>query len=75
LLTLVFYTYNDKESAEWRRIVMNITLKNEKEAKEYIDEIKDYLIAELIFNQLMKQPEKIRIHLFKMLMQEHKEDD
>lgn len=54
---------------------MNITLKNEKEAKEYIDEIKDYLIAELIFNQLMKQPEKIRILLFNMLMQEHKEDD
>jgi hypothetical protein len=53
---------------------MKIVIDNEKEATEYMNNIKDYLVAELMFHHLMKQPEHIRIHLFKMLMQEMKED-
>ncbi|MGB8455310.1 MAG: hypothetical protein WCD89_23630 [Anaerocolumna sp.] len=48
---------------------MNIILINTEEAKEYINEIKGYIIAELMFSQLMKQPEQIRIRLYEMLTQ------
>ncbi len=51
---------------------MNIILKNTEEAKEYINEITGFITAELMFSELMKQPEQIRIKLYEMLTQKDK---
>ncbi len=48
---------------------MNINIQNPEEAKDYIEEKKSYIIAELLFYQLMKEPELIREKLFDMLIE------
>ncbi|GEM_PF-6244657 len=47
---------------------MNIIINNAEEAKEYIDKTRGYIIAELMYSQLMKQPEDIRIKLYERLV-------
>jgi hypothetical protein len=47
---------------------MKIIIKNTVEAQEYINEIKGRLIAELLFSQLMKEPEQIRLRLYEKLI-------
>lgn len=51
---------------------MIIVIKNTEEAQEFIHEIKGRLIAELIFSQLMKEPEQIRPLLYERLIHRDK---
>ncbi len=53
---------------------MNIIIKNEEEAKEYVNVIRGYILAELMFCQLMKQPGQLRIKIYEMLIQKDKTD-
>ena len=48
-------------------IRLKIIIKNAEEAKDYIKEIRGSVIAEILFSELMKQPEPVRIKLFEML--------
>jgi hypothetical protein len=47
---------------------LNINIKNLDEAKDYIENEKGYIIAELLFYQLMKEQGQTREQLYKMLI-------
>ncbi|QHQ62832.1 hypothetical protein Ana3638_20300 [Anaerocolumna sedimenticola] len=53
---------------------MKIIINNTEEAKDYINEIKSSVIAEIIFSELMKQPEPIRIKLFELLIEKEQKE-
>ncbi|WMJ87585.1 hypothetical protein [Anaerocolumna sp. MB42-C2] len=49
---------------------MRIIINNAEEAIDYINEIKGPAIAELLFAELMKQPDSIRAKLYEVLTEE-----
>ena len=51
---------------------MRIIINNAEEAKDYINEIKGPVIAELLCSELLKQPDPIRVKLFELLTEEVK---